>query len=537
MHRLSIALLGLIGALASGEVRVRPLVIAGDPVPGLPGVSIGSIESMQQDSLGRVVFTAWLEGDVTPESDRALVRFGDRLEVLVREGDPVPGQNATIQSIYDSEVVPGDHVVFTAYLNRGRTGGGWGSFLCAENGLILFADDLMEVPGRPSNERFLRWPSVTAFADGRVLVSGEAGSPNPPSMRGVWVGPPGALTLITPPGVQIPGMDPGIVFSASFLSEIGPDSALIGGYISGPDVSQSNDRCIWEYSATGLRVVARELDVLPGMSPSQYLADVGGPGDMHPANGRFVIRGNLPGGQYRYGFWAEHGDTLRCVVMVDNPTPDGSTFRIPAEALTSTGGEVLFSSSITTADGTGLSSIWLSRPSGELIPLARQDQVASGLPRGYRLVQLGIAGSVQDLHAQRISASGRIAYWGLASGPGPLIEGLWSGDPDRAIELALATGTRFGPEMEYEVDEIRQYSLNDRDQLAAIVRTTELRTALVQILLACEDPACGAADVAGADCRVDIADLGACWVNWAHAAASFRRTSAAMDALESTILR
>lgn len=507
MHRMGIAIGAflLVPLLAVADLRMETLVTSGDPLPGSPGVFIDSFSIYgRQDPEGRVVLQVTLLGDVTTANNTALLRVGDRIEVLVREGDPIPGMDATFGAPSVIQVAPGGEILFRAYKVR-EPDGTWAWFLWRPDGIELVVDQSMQVPGRPVGERF--GPGTATIRMG-LTASGELflSATTTATFRGIWHGRPGALELLFGSGMQVPGMPPGNIVSwGAWVDKIGSDEALFRGYLN-----TINNTHIWRFSRGQMEVVARRGDVLPGMSDSQYVTNLGGPGDITP-RGNFVFRANLPGGQYRWGFWAGQPGDLHPVALVDQVAPTGDAFYLPYDVRISPGGEALLSAGMEGQDGGTYLAVWLTRPTGELKQLARLDEPLPGLPDGYTLDQLAIgATSPSDdvFQYPTISPSGRVVFWGLASGPGPSIHALWTGDPDRGIELAVGTGDvfvdRYGEGHEISRT-LNYFEINENDEIAVLVQSNDGATALLRVSPGCG--ACAAVDIAGSDCQVDLSDL------------------------------
>lgn len=131
------------------ETSANVVVYSGQPVPGVPGVTISTASGMDSASIddsGAVIFRARLAGTgVTPQNERAILRgstYGN-LAVLIRSGDPAPG-------------LPG------LTLNTAATTGVGGSPRQATNGLTFWGSSLFG-------------PGVVATNDS-ALFSGFAGS-------------------------------------------------------------------------------------------------------------------------------------------------------------------------------------------------------------------------------------------------------------------------------------------------------------------------------------------------------------------------
>lgn len=472
----------LISLVAAADVRLETLAITGERLPDDPGVFIESFGArMAQTADGDVVVIAQLAGAVTDEDDEAILRVGDEIEVLVREGDPMPGEAANFGALQVKYVAPNGDVLFTATRRRATTNGR-GLFLYRGDGVELVISDWMPIPDVPTDAQF-EGMQATMTSDGQVYAAILSGQ----HYRGIWGGFPGALRRIVGEGMQVPGMPPGVTFAwgGQAILDTGAHKFLIIGYIAGPGVTQYNDLCLWEYSDGALELLARTRDRLQGMQDDQFVDGLGGPGDM-AAPGNFVFRADLPGGTgYRYGFWAGSPGALIPVALWNTAAPDAGIFLHLDQARVNRRGEVLFSAVMDAYTGPDYWSIWHWRPNHGLLRVARDGDWLPGLPDGYAVVQLGMTGasSANNFRNPTISSNGEIVFWALASGPGPSIHGLWTGNPKRGVDFALGTGTRFFDSMGFGhviLRPLNYFEINDYGQIAVSVRTTNGRTAILR---------------------------------------------------------
>ncbi len=330
----AMALLGLAPVAARAVVELRTVALSGQPAPGLgEGTTLSSLGRPFLDGAGRVTFTSFLEGpDVDASNDRGL--WSDRsgeLALEARRGDPAPG---TPEGVRYASFVPFLDEAGELALEATLQGPGVGS--SSDRGLWAERDGALVLVAREGDEPPEVAPGVTyeeieepVFSDaGRFAFQARLSGPGvtPLDSRGIWSEGSGALSLVARGGQPAPDTAPGVSFEELGLNvptlNAGGETAF-RGLLSGPGITDENERGLWSGSDDGLSLVAREGQAAPG-TPAGTVFDRFGLPTLSAA-GRVALQADLRGpdvtSQNEQGVWSEGGGALDLVARAGEPAP------------------------------------------------------------------------------------------------------------------------------------------------------------------------------------------------------------------------
>lgn len=283
---------------------------AGDPAPGLAGVTIYNTNSTAFDTPvldqnGVVVFRARLAGAVSALDDRAIFvghANGD-LSLAVRAGDQAPGLPAGIflRSNTSGASGPNSNVQispFNEFLYFSSSLSDNGATVTTANdsalfwgpvgGLALLAREGDQVPFLPTG---VLWGSLSSFSrqfnkinsGGQVvLICTLTGSVTAADDVIIATGSPSSLQQVVREGQDIDGLGgtvAGSVTSLSFSEAINDaGDILLDMSLAGTATAANNSvLAVWR-AATGVSILAREGDPAPGMAPGVVLTGAPGRG-------------------------------------------------------------------------------------------------------------------------------------------------------------------------------------------------------------------------------------------------------------------
>lgn len=217
-------------------------------------------------------------------------------------------------------------------------------------------------------------------------------------------------------GRRAPGIEPAVTYGGFVRLGINQQGQVVfEGALSGPGVSDGNDRGIWVGEAGNLVLVAREGDNLPGTDLDEQVQFRERDEYLMNADGEVVLEED----RFRRGVQFRELDTAPSVLL--NLNDDG---------------QVAFSGTIR---GNGInarndSGIWAGTPDA-IQSVARTGDAATGAPAGVEYSELQTVPSVLLL----INRLGQVAYHARLRGPGVddnSSRGLWAGSPGNMVLVA-----------------------------------------------------------------------------------------------------
>lgn len=99
--------------------------------------------------------------------------------------------------------------------------------------------------------------------------------PNSPKIRGLWAEGAGGLRLVALEDQAAPGTEPGVTFEMFIPAAFSDAGRMVFvGLLQGPGITDANDVGIWTESDTGLQLVARDGQQIPGKAPGVTLPQI-----------------------------------------------------------------------------------------------------------------------------------------------------------------------------------------------------------------------------------------------------------------------
>ncbi|MEZ6191967.1 MAG: hypothetical protein R3C45_11875 [Phycisphaerales bacterium] len=392
------------------------------------------------------------------------------LTLVAREGDRAPGtpdgvvfSNITGHNLNDA----GD----TAF--RGQvTGGGassssdLGIWSETSGGLALVAREGDPAPGAGPGAEFSNMVNPLFNDVGLVAFRGDLrGSAVGTNDTGIWLGTPGALSLLARRETQVSGMAPGVIFSGSegiglpVLNNIG--QVAFRATFDGTGIDENNNQVVLLADSGLLSIVAREGEAAPGTGAgvvfNSFLPDV----SLNDA-GYAAFAGSLRGpgvdSTNQLGMWVGSATGLELVWRQGDAAPGTQAgvvfdFADIEEPAVSAAGEITFRATVldTGPSGSRDAGIWSGGPGAlELVALERSH--APGTGDGVRFgtfLEPVINGAGQTAFAASVTGSG-------INGNNSL--GIWATDPNGTLILIARTGDVFDVNDDPVLEDLRVIS-------------------------------------------------------------------------------
>lgn len=390
----------------------------------------------------------------------ASLSVADAVRTVAVNGQHAPG--TPTGSVFDTFRAPvlneAGNVAFNARLTIGTgdvtsttTTGIWSE---GAGNLALVARSGMQAPGTNAGQNFdLEGnPDTLIFNEaGQVAIKArlqlDVGGVTPSNQLGIWLQRNNDLTLIARQGDQAPAAPTGAVFSAlsalafnnsGFVAYNGRLKPGTGG------IDSLNDQGVWSDGNGSMRIVAREGDQAPGLSPGARFSDVlGDPSLNHSGDVAFtamlqsgaggVTPTNAP------TVWREQNGTLGFVAQGGSQAPGapaGTNFVDFSSTSINDADKLVFNGLLTGA-GTILAAnngVW-SDSSGSLALVARQGTTIPGATNSEKF---------NAFTTTAIDAAGKVAflasyYTGSSSSAIFAGEGIWS-NVHGALQLIARDG-------------------------------------------------------------------------------------------------
>jgi sugar lactone lactonase YvrE len=251
------------------------LARAGATAPGTGGLLFYAFASPSINGPEQCLFHAHLSNGTNPVGSGLWVGTAGSVQVLVLSGeavpdlpgvsfihfqeeafvDPMPPLNAAGQTVFNAQIGGGGVTTDDDFgLWAGARGALW---LVAREG-----DPALDATGAP---RFAGFRRGEINAAGHVAFWAQVRTPGgTPAGNGVWRSEPGLLRPLAVTGQEVPGAPAGTLFSNMQPPALNDqDQVAFFASLSGPGVTSANDGSLWRADEDGdLTLIAREGDTL-----------------------------------------------------------------------------------------------------------------------------------------------------------------------------------------------------------------------------------------------------------------------------------
>jgi hypothetical protein len=307
--------------------------------PGTPaGTLLKRAGDFKFSTSGRITFASRLQNGVDQSTDRGIwtAHDGGPVQLIARNGDPVP--NAAAGVVFrnlSSNFFQNDNgqVLFaanTSGLSTDSTHFVWDSV----SGYNKIAESRTDIPGNPSI-RFNR-PFAEGFNNAGDVAFFDLGTSRD---RVIVRTASGQVRLVAEEKTPAPGTPAGVAFNQINENFVLNSRGHVAAWanLMGTGVNAGNDEGIWSESQSGLQMVVRKGDPVPGVPADVRFAHLGAP--TMNANGQVVFPANLIGNGINstndFGFWGQRLDgSLQLLVregdqidVDDGPATDLRTVR------------------------------------------------------------------------------------------------------------------------------------------------------------------------------------------------------------------
>jgi hypothetical protein len=238
-------------------VNLRPVLLEGQPVAGLPGFSVGDIGRVNRSGGEPTVVHAAL---AAPEwksdghnSDAVFSGRPDDLRLVAHVGAPAPGTGSTFRTLggvtnshgeiaLSSRLADGSYAVFVGSPSDVRP--------------VLRTGD--EAPG--TGAPFHSFLGAGHLTDGGILGVGGHVRVGPEVRHGLWAGPPDALRLVALNGQQAPGTVDGTFIRLINNTKMNDNGLVVfHSPLEGPGARGHDDYGIFATDPSGrLHLIARK---------------------------------------------------------------------------------------------------------------------------------------------------------------------------------------------------------------------------------------------------------------------------------------
>jgi len=272
------------------EVDFTKCLMTGDDAPGIAGATVVFLFIPQIDGAGNVLLDGYIAGPgITFSNDRA-IWYGQpgSLSVVIREGDPAPGiDGGFIAELWTTYVSETGVVCLSCYLEgpsivsgvnaRGNFAGPPGSLQ-----KIVQAGD-----PAPLTEPGTVFASSSNFAlrlsdNGVTLALYDLAGPAVDSSNDqvMYTGFPDNPQIVWRRGMAAPDTEPGVVIlyadniQGPTINDLG--QSAFRGVLAGETINPENDVSNWLGDASGLTLISREGDAVPGFIKGVTYSATGG---------------------------------------------------------------------------------------------------------------------------------------------------------------------------------------------------------------------------------------------------------------------
>ncbi len=468
---IGVLLLWLPCTASPASTAFRPIVVSGDPVPGLgTGIVYTQIFWPTANQTGQLAYYGEFAGPGIDDSNNAAIWLmtDGAAQAVAREGGPAPGTRLAYTNFLEGafdvsrtgqriHLNDAGQVSFSARLpglgldSRPING------LWTTNGLApqLIAVSGGQAPGTaPGVEFGESFTPAIVGDDGRATFWNHLAWPSTRPLRGpgvntrlidgIWRGEPGSPRLLVRSGTAVPGLSADTLFQfISFPISNAAGVTAFGSSFTGPNIDKTNDHGLWLIDEQDqLRLVARTGTAAPGTSADleEFWRST-----LSSNNGHLAWGGPLAGpgvdASNRYGIWANDGGITRLVARTGQATPQapaGTRFDLIDPIAIANDGSVVFKGSLIgeRIDNTNNKGIWWE-VGGEIRLFVRAGDQAPGIA-GHAVFR-------SDSLSPWVLDDGRIVLISVVRGDAVTNEnsaGLWMTDEDGSLQLVVRSGDR-----------------------------------------------------------------------------------------------
>lgn len=473
MNFAAAASLALLTPRANGaDIAYRVVALSQQQAPGT-ATQFGDLGTPTINNAGHVAFASGLVGG---GAGAWIDRSDSGPSLLAWTGTVIPGgpPGAVFSDFRSLRLNDVGDFAFNAELRDSVTGSFIGEGIWRGSGTSVLQKVAVRgelAPGTAPSTTFTRILQPLLNNNGDLAVPANvtpAGTAA--SASGVWIERAGAaLTLVARGGQQAPGTPPSTIFSSATFTNFVRLSNDAGVHfwqlLSGPGVSSSNDRGLWQgWDSSDLALLVREGDQVTGDPVGSVWTSIP-VGSTVNARGQSLIEASTS--QSGSGlFVTSAGAAPRTVLLNGAPAPGmptGVVFGSSDSALglgTSSGlnnlGQVAVSARIS---GPAINyqndeGVWLERDGSPLTLIAREGEQAPGMPTG--VVFRGFLATDRAFDVA-VNDHGQLAFLGntLLTGTNAGYQGIWAADVDGLLRLVVAEGQMFDINPDPSVQDLR----------------------------------------------------------------------------------
>ncbi len=512
MRRVAAVSIGLTTALCFADVQIEPVAAVGQPVPGIPSAFFSGLIGAGPDLIGvnvrgQIAFQARMQGSgVNADNDSgAWLATGSQLALLIREGDPAPGlPGIQIGHVHDVGALGEDGRVYARTSLLGADAASDAAiWLCRESQppqLVMREGD--PAPSPPGG--IFTNPTIYFCRHGDNDVAFVSDS-------SLFLSDGSTVGALAYSGMQAPGLPADVVFgTVGELVATGADSVGFRAVLSGPGVTAANDGSFWRYQGV-LELIAREGDPAPDMPAGttyatlyHYQADA----ESDVFGGTLVGPGITSANDY--AVFRRHGGAVQLVVREDDDAPGlppgtriSSTWNLAAG-----GSYAAFAASLSGVESTADRSMWIFEAGGPAL-VARESDPAPDLDSDIVFHSFETFGNASGIVA---NATGRMVCSTRVRGPGIPSNGgfsVFATDPLGQLRfVALQGDPVLTPQGGVgHIVSFYDAGLSRDGGAMRLVLNLQTGAAIFRVKVGCPAAGCDGVDIAGSDCRVDLADL------------------------------
>lgn len=392
---------------------------------------------------------------------------------VVLSGDPMPGIPGTKFLDADwSAIAANGQLIMRGEANNPNTFGLWSGTI---GSLQKVASNEGGTVAPGTTQRFANFQSARVDTLGRVTFHAEL-DPSGWFGSGLWHGAPGAIQPVAMSNDLAPGTDARFGYALSNFRANGAGQVTFTNQLVGATVTADNDLGVWSGSPGAVQLVARESGLVPAAAalPAGTTFKTINPIVSLNDNGQLAFYSSHSGATSPI-VWSGAAGDLRPVVRagVGFAAPDvpGARFEAFESVSINNAGQLAVSATIAGSGITGGQNdrgLWVGAP-GALRLAARRGDHPPGTDPGTRFGSGGFLGPPFGSARVALNGSGQVAFIASVDAPGldPSYGGVWAGSAGD-LHLVARTGWELP-----EAFRISSIELNDAGDVV-IVGGTDL---------------------------------------------------------------